>query len=69
MAKAKKKTSVRTSGARASGARTSARPKSAVKPRAIGELMCSWETISDTGLRIPQVMGYAAFAKKYRTSR
>jgi methyl-accepting chemotaxis protein len=44
MAKAKKKTSVRTSGARASGARTSgartsARPKSAVKPRAIGELM------------------------------
>ncbi|MEP6481962.1 MAG: hypothetical protein ABJA94_08145 [Rhodoglobus sp.] len=37
-----------------------------VEQRAIGELMCRWETISDTGLRIPQVMGYAVFAGKYR---
>jgi len=35
--------------------------------RAIGELMCRWEIISDTGLRIPQVMGYAAFAGRYRS--
>jgi len=34
--------------------------------RAIGELMLSWETISETGLRIPNVMGYAAFAERYR---
>jgi hypothetical protein len=34
--------------------------------RAIGELMASWETISETGLRIPHVMGYAAFVDRYR---
>ncbi len=34
--------------------------------RAIGELMATWETISETGLRIPHVMGYAAFVDRYR---
>jgi len=35
--------------------------------RGIGELMCSFETHPDTGVRTPNVMGYAAFEKKYRT--
>lgn len=34
--------------------------------RAIGELMFSWEVVSDLGLRIPRVAGYAAFAKRFR---
>jgi len=33
--------------------------------RAIGELMSEWITISDSGQRIPQVMGYAAFSERY----
>jgi hypothetical protein len=37
--------------------------------RAIGELMCSWEVISETGLRIPEVMGYAAFVERYREDK
>ena len=36
--------------------------------RAIGELMCSWETL-ETGTRIPQVMGYAAFSGRYRNDK
>ncbi|MEQ1737219.1 MAG: hypothetical protein ABL886_12545, partial [Rhodoglobus sp.] len=32
--------------------------------RAIGELMCSWEVVSK--VRVPSVMGYAAFIKRYR---
>ena len=35
--------------------------------RAIGELMGSWETNSETGVRTAGVMGYAAFEKRYRT--
>jgi len=35
--------------------------------RAIGELMCSFETHPETGVRTANVMGYAAFEKKYRT--
>ena len=34
--------------------------------RGIGELMCSFETHPETGVRTPSVMGYAAFEKKYR---
>jgi hypothetical protein len=34
--------------------------------RAIGELMCRWEVITEPGVRIPQVMGYASFVRKYR---
>jgi hypothetical protein len=34
--------------------------------RAIGELMLTWETVPETALRIPHVMGYAAFVKRYR---
>jgi hypothetical protein len=37
--------------------------------RAIGELMCRWEVISETGMRIPEVMGYAAFAARYREDK
>ncbi len=37
--------------------------------RAIGELMCRWEVISETGLRIPEVMGYAAFVARYREDK
>jgi hypothetical protein len=33
--------------------------------RAIGELMLTWETGTD-GARIPHVMGYASFAKRFR---
>ena len=33
--------------------------------RAIGELMLEWETLAK-GLRIPKVMGYAAFVQRYR---
>jgi len=33
--------------------------------RAIGELMLSWEVHSETGTRIPHVMGYAAFTERY----
>ncbi len=36
--------------------------------RAIGELMVEWEQIGDTGIRIPKVMGYAAFLDRYRES-
>lgn len=33
--------------------------------RAIGELMFFWEVIPDSGLRIPHVLGYAAFSTRY----
>jgi hypothetical protein len=33
--------------------------------RAIGELMCTWETLGDTGQRIPHVMGYAQFFDRF----
>ena len=36
-----------------------------VEQRAIGELMFSWDTIDDTGVRQPHVAGYAAFCKRY----
>jgi hypothetical protein len=36
-----------------------------VEQRAIGELMFYWDPLGD-GVRLPCVMGYAAFAKKYR---
>jgi hypothetical protein len=36
-----------------------------VEQRGIGELMFSWDTIDDTGVRLPHVDGYAAFAKRY----
>ena len=35
--------------------------------RAIGELMCSWETHPETGTRSVNVMGYAAFEKRYHS--
>jgi hypothetical protein len=35
--------------------------------RAIGELMCSWETHPETGARTVSVMGYAAFEKRYHS--
>lgn len=34
--------------------------------RAIGELMFYWEVVPDSGLRIPHVLGYAAFSAKYK---
>ena len=34
--------------------------------RAIGELMLTWETVTDTGTRIPHVLGYASFTKRFR---
>jgi hypothetical protein len=34
--------------------------------RAIGELMLSWEVMPDSGIRIPHVVGYAAFVERYR---
>ena len=34
--------------------------------RAIGELMLTWETVTETGARIPHVMGYAAFVERFR---
>lgn len=34
--------------------------------RAIGELMLAWETTTDNGTRIPHVMGYASFARRFR---
>jgi len=34
--------------------------------RAIGELMLEWEQVGDTGIRIPKVLGYAAFLDRYR---
>ncbi|MDQ3157718.1 MAG: hypothetical protein M3Q98_13500 [Actinomycetota bacterium] len=34
--------------------------------RAIGELMFSWEVVPESGLRVPHVAGYAAFAKRFR---
>ena len=37
--------------------------------RAIGELMCSWETHPETGARIVNVMGYAAFEKRYHSDK
>ena len=37
--------------------------------RAIGELMCSWEVLGDTGQRIPKVMGYAEFFERYNSDR
>ncbi len=33
--------------------------------RAIGELMFFWEVVPDSGLRIPHVLGYAAFSARY----
>lgn len=33
--------------------------------RAIGELMLTWEVHSETGVRIPHIMGYAAFVERY----
>ncbi len=33
--------------------------------RAIGELMFFWEVVPDNGLRIPHVLGYAAFSARY----
>lgn len=37
--------------------------------RAIGELMCTWEVLGDTGQRIPHVMGYAEFVERYGTDK
>ena len=37
-----------------------------VEQRAIGELMFSWDTVADTGVRLPHVEGYAAFCARYR---
>jgi len=37
-----------------------------VEQRAIGELMYGWDTIPDTGVRLPRVDGYAAFRRRYR---
>lgn len=34
--------------------------------RAIGELMFFWEVVPDSGLRIPHVLGYAAFSTRYQ---
>jgi hypothetical protein len=34
--------------------------------RAIGELMLTWETIPETGVRLPHVAGYASFVDRYR---
>jgi hypothetical protein len=34
--------------------------------RAIGELMLTWEPVTDTGTRIPHVLGYASFTKRFR---
>jgi hypothetical protein len=36
-----------------------------VEQRAIGELMFSWDTVDDTGVRLPHVAGYAAFCKRW----
>lgn len=33
--------------------------------RAIGELMLTWEIHTETGVRIPHIMGYAAFTERY----
>ena len=33
--------------------------------RAIGELMLTWEVHTETGLRIPHILGYAAFTERY----
>ena len=35
--------------------------------RAIGELMLSWEVHTETGVRIPHVLGYAAFTERFAT--
>jgi hypothetical protein len=35
--------------------------------RAIGELMLSWDVFEETGTRIPNVAGYAAFVQRYRS--
>jgi hypothetical protein len=34
--------------------------------RAIGELMLSWDVFEETGTRIPNVAGYAAFVQRFR---
>ena len=34
--------------------------------RAIGELMLTWDVFEETGTRIPNVAGYAAFVQRYR---
>lgn len=34
--------------------------------QAAAELMLTWETVTDTGTRIPHVMGYASFSKRFR---
>jgi hypothetical protein len=35
--------------------------------RAIGELMLTWEVHTETGVRIPHVLGYAAFTERFAT--
>lgn len=35
--------------------------------RAIGELMLTWEVHTETGVRIPHIMGYAAFTERFAT--
>lgn len=35
--------------------------------RAIGELMCAWETHPETGARMVSVMGYASFERRYES--
>jgi hypothetical protein len=37
-----------------------------VEQRGIGELMFSWDTGGDTGVRLPHVDGYAAFCTRYQ---
>jgi hypothetical protein len=37
-----------------------------VEQRGIGELMFAWDAADETGVRLPHVDGYAAFAKRYR---
>jgi hypothetical protein len=34
--------------------------------RAIGELMLTWETLAESGVRLAHVIGYAAFVERYR---
>ncbi len=34
--------------------------------RAIGELMLRWEVLGESGTRIPTVMGYAEFVRRFR---
>jgi hypothetical protein len=36
-----------------------------VEQRAIGELMFTWDSVDDAGVRVPHVAGYAAFCKRW----